>query len=415
MAKKKLDNNVSSNADKVISAAKKRWYTYVWGWLSCLGDIKFSYETMFSIQKKNPEAQAAKDLIARMIGRNWIKFIKWDLLYDDAKWEALLLNTFKDANTWSWKTFKDKYYTNYFCSWMVNAYYATMGDGSRRVQVLDSRYVHKDFDKYGNITQMTFNGEELSKSDTISQIVKYDPDRPGYWLSIYNTVVYDALADHESAKRNYMFFRNWAIPSVILTMEDDIENEDEINAAIDQFEQKYQWTEKSHGILALWWVKEIRTLDISNRDLELLDLRKFSIKVFGMLFWFDPRFLAFRDWENGSHSEYAQLAVKSDKTMSTYADVLEEFMLSVTKDLYPEFPYDNIELINDTFLDEVTKIDMYKSEIQNWISTPAEIIKRLWKPTNELSENMYKYYMNVQFNTIDWIVAESEARVKPTE
>jgi hypothetical protein len=51
--------------------------------------------------------------------------------------------------------------------------------------------------------------------------------------------------------------------------------------------------------------------------------------------------------------------------MSTYADVLEEFMLSVTRDLYPTFPYEDIELINDTFLDEATKIDMYKSEIQN--------------------------------------------------
>jgi hypothetical protein len=101
--------------------------------------------------------------------------------------------------------------------------------------------------------------------------------------------------------------------------------------------------------------------------------------------------------------------------MSTYADVLEEFMLSVTRDLYPTFPYEDIELINDTFLDEATKIDMYKSEIQNGISTPAEVIKKLGKPTNNLSENMYKYYMNVQFNTIDGIVAESSARIKPTE
>lgn len=415
MAKKTIKNNVSNRAEKVISAAKKRWYTYVWWWISCLGDISFSYDTMFQIQRMNPEAQAAKDLIARMIGRKWIMFKKGWLLYEDSEWERTLLELFKDANTWSWKTFKDKYYTNYFCSGMVNAFYSTMGDGSTRVQVLDSRYVKKDFDEYLNITGIKYNWQELAINRTASQIVKYDPNRPGYWMSIYNTVVYDALSDFESAKRNYMFFRNGAMPNVILTMDDDIENEDEINAAIDQFEKKYQGTDQSHWVLALGWVKEVRTLDITNRDLELLDLRKFSIKVFGMLFWFDPRFLAFRDWENGSHSEYAQLAIQSDKTMSTYADVLEEFMLSVTRDLYPTFPYEDIELINDTFLDEATKIDMYKSEIQNWISTPAEVIKKLGKPTNNLSENMNKYYMNVQFNTIDGIVAESEARIKPTE
>lgn len=129
--------------------------------------------------------------------------------------------------------------------------------------------------------------------------------------------------------------------------------------------------------MALGGVKEIRTLDVSNRDLELLELRKFSVKVFGMLFGFDPRFLAFRDGENGSHSEYTKLATQSDKTMQSYADVLEEFMMKVIMDLYPAFPYDDIDLINDTFLDEETKIEMYKNEIQNAISTPAEIVKRL--------------------------------------
>ena len=412
---KAIKNNLSDKSQKVINAVKKRWYTYVGGWLEWLWDISFWYDTMYRIQKMNPQAQAAKDLIARMIWRNGIKFLKWGLLYEDVMWENQILNLFKDANTWSFKTFKDKYYTNYFCSWMVTAFYSTMWDGNKRVQVLDSRNIVKEFDELGNTTSIAYNWQVLPLELTNCQIVKYDPDRVWYWLSIYNTVVYDALADRESAKRNYMFFKNWAIPNIILTMDDDIENEDEINAAIDQFERKYQWTDQSHWVLALGWVKEIRTLDMTNRDLELLDLRKFSIKVFGMLFGFDPRFLAFRDWENGSHSEYSQLAIQSDKTMWTYADVLEEFMYTVTKDIYPTFPYEGIELINDTFLDEETKIKMYKEEIQNWISTPAEIIRRMWKPTAWLSENMNKYYMNVQFNTIDWIVAESEARVKPIQ
>jgi capsid portal protein len=82
--------------------------------------------------------------------------------------------------------------------------------------------------------------------NVVSQIVKYDPDRPGYGMSIYNSVIYDAFSDREASKRNYMFFKNGAMPNIILTMDDDLENEDEINAAIDQFELKYRGTDNSH-------------------------------------------------------------------------------------------------------------------------------------------------------------------------
>ncbi len=406
---KKVKDSVSKS-DLIKSVASKRGYSFVSGGASKLGDISLSYHTMFDLQKMNPQAQAAKDLIVKMIGRHGIMFLKDGLMYEDFEREKRIFEMFKDPQTSSWKAFKDKYYTNYFCSWMATWFYTKMGDWNTRIQVLDSRYIEKKFDLYWNLTELKYNNEEVDIKNVVSQIVKYDPDKPGYGMSIYNSVIYDAFSDREASKRNYMFFKNGAIPNIILTMDDDLENEDEINAAIDQFELKYRGTDNSHWIMALGGVKEIRTLDVSNRDLELLELRKFSVKVFGMLFGFDPRFLAFRDGENGSHSEYTKLATQSDKTMRSYADVLEEFMMKVIMDLYPAFPYDDIDLINDTFLDEETKIEMYKNEIQNAISTPAEIVKRLWKPTSNLWDNMHKYYMNIQYNSIDWLVEESESR-----
>jgi len=107
------------------------------------------------------------------------------------------------------------------------------------------------------------------------------------------------------------------------------------------------------------------------------------------------------------------MAIQSDKTMQSYADVLEEFMLKAIHSLYPtSFPYDEVYLVNDTFLDEETKIKIYKEEIQNAISTPAEVIKKLGKKTNDLDENMHKYYMNIQYNTVGGLINESESRTK---
>jgi hypothetical protein len=69
-------------------------------------------------------------------------------------------------------------------------------------------------------------------------------------MSAYESVVYDALSDREASKRNFYFFKNNAMPSVILTLDDEIENPEEMDKAIKQFEDKYKGTEKSHGVLA---------------------------------------------------------------------------------------------------------------------------------------------------------------------
>lgn len=406
----KVKKDSIKKKDIIISAAKKKGYSYVSSSFSWIWDVKFNYKTMFELQKMNAQATAAKDLIVRMIGRKWLLFRKKDVLLRDFDWGTKVNNLFLDPTTNSRKNFKDKYFTNAFCSWMINAFYAKMGDWNRRVQILDSRKIERKTDAYWNIKEVKYDAKEVALKDYTCQIVRYDPDNSSMWMSMYNPVVYDALSDREASEKNYMFFKWNAMPSVILTMSDDIENEDEVNAAIDQFEHKYKGTDKSHGVLALWWIKEIRTLDVSNRDLELLDLKKFSIKVFGMLFKFDPRFLSFRDWENWSHSEYAMLAIQSDKSMQSYADDLEEFMYNIIIDIYPEFPYEWVELINDTFLDEETKVKIFKDQIQNWIATPAQIIEQMWLPTDNLSENMYKHYMNIQYNTIDWLVDESRSR-----
>ena len=409
--KEKAIKNKVNPVDVVKSAAAKRWYNFVSSSFSNVWKVSFWYDTMYEIQKLNPQAQSAKDLIIKMIGKRWVLFSKNDILEKDVKWAKIIKKLFTDPSTGSWKNFKDKYYTNYFGSWMATAFYAKMGDWSTRIQMLDSRYIDKELDAYWNIKKISYNMDELVLSRTKSQIIKYDPDKIGYWMSIYTPIVYDALSDREASKRNYMFFKNGAVPNVLLRMADDIENEDEINSAIDQFEKKYMGTDNSHGVFALWWVQEVKTLDISNKDIELLELKKFSVKVFGMIFHFDPRFLSFRDGENGSHSEYAQLAIQSDKSMQSYADVLEEFMLSIVKDIHPDFPYDEIVLVNDTFLDEETKIKIYKDEVQNGFSTPEEIIKRMWKPTKWLWDEMKTYYMNIQYNSLENIINESKSRV----
>lgn len=166
-----------------------------------------------------------------------------------------------------------------------------MQDGSTRVQILDSRYIQRKYDKLGNLTKVLYDQDELVLSNYRYIITKFNTENPYEGKSSYETVVFDALSDTEASKRNFYFFRNNAMPNLILTMEDEITNPDEVKAAISRFEESYRGSENSNKVMASGGIKEVKTIDFTNKDLDLLELKKFSIKQFGMVFRIDPRFL----------------------------------------------------------------------------------------------------------------------------
>jgi len=116
-----------------------------------------------------------------------------------------------------------------------------------------------------------------------------------------------------------------------------------------------------------------------------------------IIFWFDPRFLWFKDDSNWSHAEYQIMAGQSDKSMTNFADTLEEFMLSATIKAYRDFPYDWIELINDQFLDKQLKQDLIVQKVEKWLLTPKQWIIELWykiytRPKTNWRDNKSYWY-----------------------
>jgi len=384
-----------------INYVTSQWFTYLWNKLSDCWEIRIDLDTMYKIQRMNTEAQAAKNLIVKMIWKKGMKFYKGEELVIDAAWNKKIVELFTDPVTKSFKNFKDKYYTNHFCSGSVNAFLASMWDGSTRVQILDTRATMKEFDWFWNLKKVDYNSKALPLDRFHGQTTQYDPDNQNYWMSAYESVVFDAMSDFEASRRNYYFFKNNAAPSVILTLSDDIENEDEMKEAISQFKQRFSWTENSHGVLASSGIKEVKTISLSNKDIELLELKKFAIKKMGVVFWFDPRFLWYKDDKNGSHAEYEKMANQSDKSMTSYADTLEEFMLAITKTIYPTFPYDFIELINDKFLDEQVKQDMVLAKLNHGTITIAQARLELWYSNKWTPAFLDTYIMQTQNDSLE--------------
>jgi hypothetical protein len=89
------------------------------------------------------------------------------------------------------------------------------------------------------LKKVDYNSKPLPLNKFHGQTTQYDPDNQNYGMSVYESVVFDAMSDFEASRRNYYFFKNNAAPSVILTLSDDIENEDEMKEAISQFKKKF--------------------------------------------------------------------------------------------------------------------------------------------------------------------------------
>jgi len=57
-----------------------------------------------------------------------------------------------------------------------------------------------------------------------------DPDNETLGISKIETLVYDIMSDKESGRSNYAFFKNNAIPSTLITLDNDLDETEMKNA-----------------------------------------------------------------------------------------------------------------------------------------------------------------------------------------
>jgi len=65
-----------------------------------------------------------------------------------------------------------------------------------------------------------------------------DPDNEVQGISKVETLTYDIMSDKESGRSNYAFFKNNAIPSTLITLENDLD-ENEIKKAIQTLKEQF--------------------------------------------------------------------------------------------------------------------------------------------------------------------------------
>lgn len=379
-----FDINISRKAhkkdDSFVNSMTSGGFSYIWNTLNACWEIEFSLNTFYEIQNYITEAQAYKNKIVNWVGNNWMyiidsnnKIIKNDKLLSN------IIDTFSDP---TFKLFKERYFTHHFCSWDIYLYRKTNMLNDITAQVVDSRTIKKKIDNKWNIIsyeQRWINGKvnNISVEDMYNSIVRFNSDNPFYWASLYQGILYDAMADKETSRRNFYFFKNNAVPNIIFMLNPEFTNKEEIKLFEEDIKKKYQWAENSSKFMLSNAITDAKVLDINNKDLDLIQMREFFIKKMAIVFQIDPRIIGYIT-ESWADRSITSIRAEAKETLNVLSNQLETDMNKFYKEFVDKkFQY-KIKLDSETFEDVNEISENQRKDVVLWLVTVNEIRRERW-------------------------------------
>ncbi len=382
---------IDKKADNVISSLSSRWFNFIWTSLNGCWEVVFSLNTFYEIQSYSTEAQAYKNKIVNWVWNKWIylETEKWEIIED----KAIITKIIDTFSSGTFKLFKEQYYTHHFCSWDIYLFPQKNLLWEIKAQVVDSRTIRKDIDSNWNVVKykqiIKWVSKEISSENIYNSIVRYNSDNPYYWSSLYESILFDAMAEKEASRRNFYFFKNNAMPNVIFMLDPEIKDKKEIKLAEEQINQKYKWTENSSKFMVSNWIKDAKVLDMSNKDLDLIQLREFFIKKMWMIYQIDPRIIWYiqNAWADRSISSIRK---EAKETLIAFSNQLEVDMNNFYKTfINKKFKY-IIRLNSETFDDRSEIEDFQRKDVELWLQTIEMVWQERWYDTSSLPDQAKK-------------------------
>lgn len=147
------------------------------------------------------------------------------------------------------------------------------------LKVLDPRTMSIVSDPHGEILRYVQNvgpKEIIFYPYEILQVnLDCDPDHEVFGLSPMESVIWETMTDKAAMMSNYYFFENNAKPGANYILETGLTQE-QIDSAVDMIESQLKGPENTNRSAVLHGVKEIKSLDVNQKDMEYLLGRRFT-------------------------------------------------------------------------------------------------------------------------------------------
>lgn len=343
-------------------------------------DAVLDLNTYYQLYEFNGDIRQSIQKISNGVSRNWIYL-------QDNNWKTIENNAITDEvfSLFKAPTFlkrKKDLYRNYMLSWEL--YIEPLKNAFDQViwfNILDSRMVSKTVDQYGVIIKFTVSSQWMIKTywpDELAYFKREDSTNSSVdWMWLLNWCVYDALSDLEAMRTNYSFYQNSAIPSVMLLLDDGLSPEEMQNAK-DMFEHQFRWSVNQHKTMVAWWVKEIKTLALTPRDMEFINQRHLTTEKISALFGVPKAILGYVEnvnYSNGNNQrkEFIEWTLRplEEDFEHILNKLLEMFRPELFKKLWIRCDWEQLEETQE-------RMDWLRKDVQSWIMTINEARVERW-------------------------------------
>lgn len=282
---------------------------YIWSvnWISAMlrNDVVLDTGTFFEIYRINGDIRQAVRKIANSVARNGLYLRdNNNQIIDDEAFEDEVADLFRDK---TFLKFKVNIFRNYLISgelYIIPSF--NMYGEVKGFEVLDSQMVEKRIDDDGKIfgykvrdkrgNTFYYGLEDLAYFKLEDSIVDSNDG-----MGLLFSVIYDALCELEAQRVNLYFYKNSAMPSMLLMLDDGMSKE-EMQIAKDQFMEQFKGSDKQHKTMVAGGVKDLRILALNNRDMEFINQRKLSTDKVSATFGVPKSILGYTDEVNYSNS-----------------------------------------------------------------------------------------------------------------
>ena len=377
---KKIKTYLQSNG---FSSMSSQELTTCWG-------LRISLDTLYRLKKYNSDIQTGIRIISQKVAMK-------GLYLTNENWEVLDKNKFKKEYDYINKLFtaqtfnfwKNLFFTNTIISWenYIEPQYNANLRSTKIVKFMpiDSRGMAKLIDDNWNI--------EWFKQYTTNKVMSFKPEELGYFMYgqdvenenlsmwLLDWIIFDVMWDIEANKTNFYFFKNNAIPNAVFMMDPDMGQED-LEIAIENIKQKYSGSENQHKILVSSAVKDIKTLDISHKDMDFLNQRKFTTDKISSALWI-PKELMWYISDSWSYSKIIEIRKEfHQSTITGFESYLENVMNVLinrySKDLLIPLDWIIIKCDSESIDDRRLIEENQRKDIETGVITINEARQERW-------------------------------------
>ena len=363
--------DVKIGKEKQEKSASHSMFFGSWIW----GDVVINNNVFYTLYQKNPEIRSSVAKISMAVSRNW-------LILTNKSWEVV--NNPKDYKEIvkmfcqpTFASFKKELFKHFLISWEL--YIVPTKDlfgNNVWFQILDSRTVSKSVDIYWNILSFQQFSQNKTQTYQRDEVFYYQFEKSivneNDWMWLMYWVIWDALSDLKSSEKNYALFENDSIPWWMLLLDWEL-SADEMKIAKEQFEREFRWTKNSHKMLVAWWIKDVKTLSVSQRDMEFINQKKLTIEKVSATFGVPKSILWYTDSVNYANSKEMRKEYL-EWTIRPYEKDFEYILNTLIEKFYPKIYAQYNILIDWESTEDKDKIyEEQRKDIVLWIKTIDEI------------------------------------------